>query len=49
VAEFVLQQFSGIDIVVDVLGRSRAPGGGFTEIPLMALAAIDVEDMAGDE
>lgn len=29
VAEFVLQQLSGIDIVVDVLGGSSAPGGGF--------------------
>ncbi len=32
VAEFVLQQLRGIDILVDVLGGSSAPGGGFAAL-----------------
>jgi NAD(P)-dependent dehydrogenase (short-subunit alcohol dehydrogenase family) len=32
VAESVLQQLRGIDIVVDVLGGSSAPGGGFAAL-----------------
>jgi NAD(P)-dependent dehydrogenase (short-subunit alcohol dehydrogenase family) len=32
VAESVLQRLSGIDIVVDVLGGSSAPGGGFAAL-----------------
>ena len=31
-AESVLQQFSGIDILVNVLGGSSAPGGGFAAL-----------------
>ena len=32
VARSVLQQFGGIDIIVDVLGGSSAPGGGFAAL-----------------
>src|SRR5258708_2022763 len=32
VAEGVLRQFGGVDIIVDVLGGSSAPGGGFAAL-----------------